>query len=153
MLKLFNQTANLSMNKAIRSDFFQKLPERIRQHTDWDFSCQQTERGYFLKPTFRNMPYRNAFVPEIDIVISCCEERSILHISGRPVKSIRIFIALWFSFLLMIEAFFLILVLTSKLNCIFPLFIPPAMCVLGYLLCNLFAKTAFKSVVKAIHGV
>ena len=100
MKRLFAQTAIYCINNTICSDFFKKLPEVIRKHTDWDYSIQQTDTGCFLKPTFRNMPYRNSFVPEIDIVVSCHEEHNVLHMSGQPVKAVRIFMALWFGLLL-----------------------------------------------------
>lgn len=58
--------------------------------------------------------------------------------------------ALWFSFLLVMEVFFIVLAITSNLDRLFPLFIPLAMCAFGYLLCKLATKATFNSVVKAI---
>ena len=151
MTLLFAQTATHRINNTICSDFLEKLPEVIRKHTEWDYSYQHRNTGCFLKPTFCNMPYRNSFVPEIDIVVSCHEAHTMLHLSGQPVKSVRVFMALWFSFLLMMELFLLILAITSKLDRLFPVFIPVVMCVFGYLLCKLATKVTFNSVVRAIQ--
>ena len=151
MKRLFAQTAIYSINNTICSDFFKKLPEVIRKHTDWDYSIQQTDTGCFLKPTFRNMPYRNSFVPEIDIVVSCHEEHNVLHMSGQPVKAVRIFMALWFGLLLLMEGFLIVAVITSKQNSLFNVLIPLIMCAFGYLLCKFATKATFNSVVKAIQ--
>lgn len=145
----FTQTARHNINSNISSDFFAKLPEMILNHTAWEYSYQHRVDGCFLKPTFKNMPYRNSFVPEINIVASCHDTQTMLHISGQPVKFVRIFMAFWFSFLLLMEMFLLVLIITSR-DSIFPVFIPIGMGVFGYLLCELGTKVTFNSVVKAI---
>ena len=150
MLKLPNgQKAVLAdvapLDEAVFAD------EVIYKHTNWEYKSQQRNAGCFLKPTFRNMPYRNSFVPEIDIVVSNHEAYTMLHITGQPVELVRFFMALWFGFLSLMEVFLLILAITSNLDSIIPVFIPVAMCVFGYLLCELGTKVTFNSVVKAIQ--
>ena len=149
-MKLFTEMATHCINKNLSTNGFEILPEVIRQHTDWDYAYQQSTKGCSLKPTFRNMPYRNSFVPEIDIVISNRDSKTELQMIGRPVKFVRVFMAFWFSFLLVMEVLIVILAITSSLDSLFPLFIPLAMCTFGYLLCKLATKAAFNSVVKAI---
>ena len=149
-MKLFTEMATHCINKTISTSGFEILPEVIRQHTDWDYAYQQKTKGCSLKPTFRNMPYTNSFVPEIDVVISNHNSQTELQMIGQPVKFVRVFMALWFSFLLVLEVFFIILAITSNLDRLFPLFIPLAMCAFGYLLCKLATKATFNSVVKAI---
>ena len=149
-MRLFTEMATHCISKTISANSFEILPDVIRKHTDWDYLYQKKSVGCFLKPTFRNMPYRNSFVPEIDIVISNHDSQTVLQMIGQPVKFVRVFIALWFSFLLAMEAFFVILAFTSNLDSFFPLFMPLAMCAFGYLLCKLGTKTTFNSVVKAI---
>ena len=149
-MNLFTERATHCINKTIGNDRFEILPAVIRKHTDWDYTYQQKGDGCFLKPTFRNMPYRNSFVPEIDIVISNRDSKTELQMIGQPVKLVRVFMALWFSFLLMMEGFLVILAITSSLDSLLPLFVLLAMCVFGYLLCKLATKATFNSVVKAI---
>ena len=149
-MKLFTEMATHCINKTISTNDFEILPAVIRKHTDWDYTYQQKSEGCFLKPTFHNMPYRNSFVPEIDIVISNHDSQTALQMTGQPVKFVRVFMALWFSFLLVMEVLFIILAITSNLDSLFPLFIPLAMCVFGYLLCKLGTKATFNSVIKAI---
>ena len=149
-MKLFTEMATHCVNKTISTNGFEILPKVIRQHTDWDYAYQQKTKGCSLKPTFHNMPYGNSFVPEIDIVISNRDSQTELQMIGQPVKFVRVFMALWFSFLLAMEVFFVILAITSNLDRFFPLFIPLAMCVFGYLLCKFATKATFNSVVKAI---
>lgn len=151
MTRLFVQMAEHKSNNTAYSDFLQKLPEVILKHTDWEYKYQQSNTGCFLKPTFRNMPYTNSFVPEIDIVVSNHEAYTTLHISGQPVKFVRVFMALWFGFSSLMEMFLLILAITSNLDSIIPVFIPIVLCVFGYLLCELGTKATFNSVVKAIQ--
>lgn len=151
MSMLFTQTANCSVNNAIRSDFLKALPDVILKHTDWDYFCQETDTGCYLKPTFRNMPYRNSFVPEIDIVALSSGEHTILQMRGRPVKFVRVFMAIWFISLMIMELFLLSFAVTSAPDRIFLIFIPFGMCVFGYLLCKLGTKASFGSVVKAIR--
>ena len=150
MMRLFTEKATHCINKIISANGFEVLPEVIRQHTDLDYAYQQKHAGCNLKPTFRNMPYRNSFVPEIDIIIFNRDSQTELQMIGQPIKFVRIFMASWFSFLLTMEVFFIILAITSNLDSLFPLFIPLAMCAFGYLLCKLATKATFSSVVKAI---
>ena len=150
-MKLFTERATHCINKTIPTNGFEILPEVIRQHTDWDYAYQQKTTGCSLKPTFRNMPYRNSFVPEINIVISNRDSQTELQMIGQPVKFVRVFMALWFSFLLAMEIVFVILAIASSLDRLFPLFIPLAMCAFGYLLCKLATKATFNAVVKAIQ--
>ena len=149
-MKLFTEMATHYINKTISTSSLEILPEVIRQHSDWDYAYQQKTKGCSLKPTFRNMPYTNSFVPEIEIVISDRDSQTELQMIGQPVKFVRVFMALWFGFLLALEALFIILAITSNLDGLFPLFIPLAMCAFGYLLCKLATKATFNSVVKAI---
>ena len=149
-MKLFTEMATHYINKTISTSGFEILPEVIRQHTDWDYAYQQKTKGCSLKPTFRNMPYTNSFVPEIDVVISNHNSQTELQMIGQPVKFVRVFMALWFSFLLALQVYFIILAITSNLDGLFPLFIPLVMCAFGYLLCKLATKATFNSVVKAI---
>jgi hypothetical protein len=150
MKKIFTQIAEHKIYNTACSDFIYKLPELILKHTDWEYTYQQRNGGCILKPTFRNMPYRNSFVPEIDITVSNHETYTMLHITGRPVKFVRIFMTLWFSLLLLMEMLLLIPALTSNLDNILAAFIPIGMCVFGYLLCELGTKATFYSVIKAI---
>ena len=149
-MKLFTETATHYLTQSISTDSFEILPAVIRKHTDWDYTYHRKSEGGFLKPTFRNMPYRNSFVPEIDIVISNHASQTTLQMIGRPVKFVRVFMALWFSFLLVLEVSFIILAVTSNLDSLFPLFIPLAMDVFGYLLCKLGTKASFNAIAKAI---
>lgn len=148
-MSLFTEKATHCINKTISIKGFEFLPEAIRQHTDWDYAYQQKPTGCSLKPTFRNMPFRNSFVPDIDIVISNRDSQTELQIIGQPIKPVRVFMSLWFSFLLALEVILIVLAITSNLS-LFTLFIPLAMCAFGYLLCKLATKATFNSVVKAI---
>ena len=151
MKSIFAQTAEHRIVNTTCPACLNDLPQLIRKHTDWDYRCAQTDSGYFLKPTFRNMPYRNFFVPEIDIVVSRNDMQTIMYMSGRPVKFVRIFMAIWFSFLLMMEVFLLALAITSSLDSLFAVFIPIIMCAFGYFLCKIAIGATFKSVTNAIQ--
>ena len=151
MKSIFTQTAEHSIASTTYPICLNNLPQLIRKHTDWDYSCAQTDSGYFLKPTFRDMPCRNSFVPEIDVVVSHNNAQIVLHMSGQPVKSVRVFMAIGFGFALMMEVFLLALAITSNLDSLFPVFIPLIMCAFGYLLCKIATGATFRSVVKAIQ--
>ena len=69
-MKIFTEMEMHCINETIATDSFEILPDVIRQHAGWDYAYQRKTTGCNLKPTFRNMPYRNSFVPEIDIVMS-----------------------------------------------------------------------------------
>ena len=152
MKRPFIQTVEYKINSDISPDFFEKLPEVIVKHTYWNYSYQQRDAGCFLKPIFQNMPYRNSFVPEIEIVVSRHDAETMLHISGRPVKFVRFFMVLWFGFLSIVEVLLLLLAMFSELNNIIPILIPVAMCIFAYLLCELGTKLTFHSIVKAIQS-
>lgn len=149
-MKLFTERASHCINRTISANGLEILPEVIRRHTDWDYAYQQEPKGCCLKPTFCHMPYRNSFVPEIEIVLSDRDSQTELQMTGQPVKAVRLFMALWFGCTLTLEALFVILAITSNLDRLFPLFMPLGMCAFGYLLCKLATKATFYSVVKAI---
>ena len=153
MKRLFTQTAEYKTSNTSYSEFLQKLPEVIYKYTNWEYKSQQRCAGYFLKPTFRNMPYRNSFVPEIDIVVSNHEAYTMLHITGQPVKFVRIFMAFWFGFLALMEGFLLIAAVNSTLSNMFSVLIPIGMGVFGYLLCKLATKATFHAVMNAVKSV
>ena len=153
MKKLFVQTAEHQIRNAACPDFLEKLPDVIRKHANLDYAYQQTSAGCFLKPTFRHMPYRNSFVPEIDITVSCHEDAEVLHLTGRPVKFVRIFMAFWFGFLALMEVFLLIAAVNSTLSNMFSVLIPIGMGVFGYLLCKLATKATFHAVMNAVKSV
>jgi len=148
---IFSQEAVHRMNTILYTDSCSKLPEAIYRHTDLDYLCIPTDEGCFLKPTFRNMPYINSFVPEIDVAISQNNGQTTLKLIGRPVKSVRIFMGVWFGFALMMELLLLIAAVTSGLDITFHVFIPAFMCVFGYCLCNITTKRTFNAVLKAIQ--
>ncbi len=149
-MNIFTQRTEYDIDDVFDPDCINDLPAAIRRHTDWNYSCKKTPQGCFLKPVFRNMPYTNSFVPEIDIVISRQDTKTMLQLTGRPVKFVRVFMGFWFSALLLLEVMFLILAITSKLEQIFPIFIPLGMCLFGYLLCLIGTKVTFGCVVKAM---
>ncbi len=151
MKSVFAQTAEHRIDSTTRLTCLNDLPAVIRKHTVWDYSCTQTDTGCFLKPTFRNMPYRNSFVPEINVVVSPNDTQTILYMRGQPVRFVRIFIVFWFSFLLIMEIFLLANSITSNSGSLLPVFIPIIVCAFGYFLCKIATKAAFKSVMKAIQ--
>ena len=151
MKSIFAQTAEHSIDGKISPACLNDLPNMIRKHTDWEYACAQTDTGCVLMPTFRNMPYRNSFVPEIDITASHNNGQTVLHMRGQPVVFVRVFMAFWFSFLLMMEINVLAIAITSGLDSIIPAFIPIIMCAFGYFLCKIGTKVTFRSIVKAIQ--
>lgn len=147
----FSYTSEYRTDKNITADVLGNLPAAIRRHTDWNYNCEQTDSGCLLKPVFRDMPYKNSFVPEIDIVVSCEDGKSVLRMRGQPAKMVRYFMVFWLGVLLLMQVFVVALAIASKLNGLFPLFLPAIMGVLGYFLCKIFSKRVFTSVVKAIQ--
>ena len=151
MKSIFSQIADHSMTSTNCSACLNDLPDLIHKNTGWDYGFTQTDTGCFLKPTFRNMPYRNSFVPEIDVVLSRKDTQTILCMRGQPVKFVRIFMAVWFSCSMMMQVALLAIAFTENMDTLFPVFIPLVLCVFGYLLCKIGTKATFKSIVKAIQ--
>ena len=149
----FFETTNHSVNWIVDADCLKSLPDLMCHYTDWTYSFKPTEKGCLLTPTFRNVPYRNAFAPEISIEVSQKEGGTDFKIIGKPIKPIRIFMALWFLILAMFEVLIIIISFTSGLESILPLFVPVAMCVFGYCLCKIGTLISFKSIAKAIKQV
>ena len=147
----FSQTAEHCMNRTDRNALCSRLPGAILGHTSLDYFCQPTEKGCLLKPTFQNMLYGNSFVPEIDIVISGQDDKTVLQMTGRPVKFVRVFMKIWFGFLAFMEACGLLITVSSGVSSFPFLFIPVIMCVFGYLLCKIATKLTFRTVVNAIR--
>lgn len=148
MKNVFSQATEISVKNTPISERLKILPQDILKHTDREYSCEITDKGCYLKPTFRNMPYKNSFVPEICVDIS---ENSML-ITGKPIKAVRIFNICFFSILLIIELLLLTLFVTSNLSSIFPLFIPIGIGILNFVIIKIGTTATFKSVVKAVRN-
>ena len=148
MKPIFMESATHNATGSVCLD---DLPDVIHKCTGWDYSFTQTDSGCFLKPTFRSMPFHNSFVPEIDVVVSHNDAQTVLHFRGQPVKAVRIFMGIWFGFLLPMELLFLVLAFTSHMDSLFPAFIPAIMLVFGYLLCKLATRATFLSIIKDIQ--
>ena len=146
----FSQSSVLHVRGPLPTHFPIALHEAIRTNSAWDYACLKTPGGYFLKPTFRDMPYRNSFVPEISISLSQNGDVTTLEITGQPVEAIRIFTWLWLAGTFLLQLLLLVFVAFSGTEEVFPLFIPSIMCVFGYLLCHFATKFTFRSVVSAI---
>lgn len=147
----FSQTAEYTISGSLGTDFPKRLSEALCLRTDWNYLCIQKNDCYFLKPSFRNMPYINSFVPEIEIRISQNDGKTSLHMTGQPVKFIRIFIRIWFGFLLLMGALSLIAVAASGTDGLIFVLGCVVMGVFGYLLCEIGTKVTFRSVVEAIQ--
>ena len=126
------------------------LPDLISQHTDWNYSCQQTDTGCVLMPVLRRMPYCNSFVPEIEVTVSRDGPDTVLHMRGRPVPMIRVFVALWLGAVSLFEIAFLAFVFASGLESLPLLLVPAGMWIYGFLLCKIGTKATFRSVTAAI---
>lgn len=148
---MFKQTVKHQISSTVASDFCQQLPQVIRKHTDWEYAYQQQNTGCLLKPVFRHMPYRNSFVPEIKVTVDCQGAATILHLCGRPVRSVRILMALWFGLLSVFQISLFILAVTSVPVSLFPLFLPLVMGGFGYFLCKLSTKAVLRSIAAAIR--
>ena len=146
------QTADYQINGTLSAEFFNELPDVIQQQTEWGYICRKTDAGYYLKPTFRNMPYRNSFVPEIFMEVSENDGQTILHMRGQPVKIIRYFSAFYSFLCLLFQIACFAILFTRGMDNLIPLFIPAALLVLNYLLCKLGTKFSFRKVNKAIHN-
>ena len=147
----FTENAQHSISRSNDLKCLEKLPEMIQEHTDWNYSCELRNYGCLLKPCFCNMPYRNSFVPEIEISASENDSQIILDIKGRPTKSVRIFTLVWCAVLAFLEMFFLVMVATSQWRIGFSVFVPVVIGVFLYLLCKISTKLTFSAVVKAIR--
>ncbi len=146
----FSQTTEIFVNKIITPDCLNNLPALIQQHTDFSYLYKQTESGCLLKPRFRNMPYRNSFVPKLDITLTQDNGKSCLHIKGQPVKFVLWFSTFLFVFASIMELLVVIIALTSGLDSIFLVFIPVLIGVFNYFLCKILTKLTFKIVVNVI---
>ncbi len=146
------QTADYQIHDTLSEDFFTGLPIAIHQQTEWSYICRKTERGYYLKPTFRNMPYRNSFVPEIFIEAAENDGLTILHMRGRPVKIIRYFSAFFSFFCLLFQIACFAILFTCGMDNLIPLFIPAALLVFNFSLCILGTKFSFRKVIEAIQN-
>ena len=142
----FTETAVYSTDRRISDDHLtEQLLSIVHNHTNWQYTCEKTAAGYLLKPTFRNMPYRNSFVPEIHVAITEDSNGTFFAMQGRPVRSMRLFLTVWCITLL---AFGMVFLLAAEG---FPKFIPLSMGAVAYFMCKLSVGITFRSFVKGIE--
>lgn len=140
------------LKNSAPADLTECLPKAIRQHAGWNYTGKAIADGCLLEPTFRDMPYRNSFVPEVTVRVSRDKGQCSLHMNCRPVMFIRIFMGIWFGGLLRMELLLLLIAAVSGLgDDWFPVLIPVLMCVFGYLLCKIGTDRTSRSVIKAIQ--
>ena len=132
------------------ADLTECLPKAIRQHAGWNYTGKAIADGCLLEPIFRDMPYRNSFVPEVTVRVSRDKGQCSLHMNCRPVMFIRIFMGIWFGGLFGMELLLMLIALFSEMA-LFPLLIPVMMCAFGYLLCKIVTNRTFRAVAKAIQ--
>lgn len=149
----FSQTASITVNTPIKSDFPDRLTDKLLRESEIKYASTSTDDGYFMKPVFGSTWRRNSFTPEITISVSRYDERTVLHLTGRPIKSVRIFVAFFISFALFLEAILIAIAIFSGLDSLIPLFIPIGMCIFCYFLCKLATKADFQTVVNTIPKV
>ena len=150
MKPFFTFTAEHRIEGAACSLNWNDLPGMIRKHTDWSYSCKQTDTGCLLKPVFRKTPYRNSFVPEIEVTVLRDHSHTVLCLRGRPVLSVRIFMTLWLSIVSLAQLSLLAAAVTSNLESLAVVFVPSIMGVFGYLMCKICTGVTFRSVSNAI---
>ena len=149
----FSQRASITGNTPIKTDFPDRLSDKLLRESEIKYACTSTDNGYFMKPIFGFTWRRNSFTPEITISVSQDGEKTVLHLTGQPINSVQRFVKFYISFALLIEVFVLAIAAFSELDSIIPLFIPIVMCIFGYSLCKFATKADFKTVVNTISKV
>ncbi|MBE6932998.1 MAG: hypothetical protein E7464_06445 [Ruminococcaceae bacterium] len=142
-------SAEHTIRCPLDEDLSSRLVRAIHRHTHWTYACTRTEAGYILKPIYRRMPFSHSFMPEITIVESHVEGKTILQMQGRPVDFVRAFMYIWFGGLLMMGI--LDLAVIPWPDKVAPLAVCAVLGVFGYLLCKLSTKSGFQRVLKAIQ--
>ncbi len=133
----FTETVVHKTESPVGDDLTEQLLSIAHNHTNFQYTCEKKEDGYWLRPTFKNMPYRNSFVPEIHVALGWEGDQRVFTIQGRPVKSVRIFMTIWF-FSLLPHGIIGLFAMEG-----IPRFIPLFMAVFGYLLCKLGGRRTF----------
>ena len=149
----FLQTASMTVSGPIESDFPDRLTDKLLRESEIKYVCTSTNYGYFMKPMWGFTLRRNSFTPEIIISVSQDGEKTVLHLTGQPIKAVQRFVKFYIFFTLLMEVFVLAIAAFSELDSIIPLFIPIVMCIFGYFLCKLATKADFKTVVNTISKV
>lgn len=150
----FSQTASIMVKDPIHADICDCLNDALHQECGMRYECSPTDGGCFMKPIFGFALRRNSFVPEIAVSVSQDGEKTVMHLTGRPVKSVRRFVWFYIFFALLLEVFVLAAAVFSEVdNTAVALFIPIFMCIFGYLLCEIGTKVTFRVVVNAIKKV
>lgn len=129
----FRHTVAHKLSEEIDTGLAVKLASAIRGSTDYAYSCVERSYGYFLEPTFRDMPnIRNSLVPEISVSTSQKNNETTLYVSVQPSTIIRLFLYLWFGLWALLEILLIILTITSKTDSIAPLMAVSAMGIIVY---------------------
>ena len=147
----FSQCENCRISVPDGAVLPELLLNAIHSHTDLRYSWEQTANGFFLKPRFREIPYRNSFLPELTVTVSREGDSADLQITGRPVNYVRIGVQIWIICVLLFWIPVLVGAAASAWDSIIPVLIPPFMAVFAYLLCKLGMLFPFRSVINAIE--
>ncbi len=147
----FLQTASLSFNGPIADDFCEKITVSLLRGHEIKYVCTATPDGYFLQPKFGATMRKNAFLPEVRVVVSQHGTQTLLKLEGQPVKSIRVFIWCYIAFALLMEIVFLGIAAITGLHSVILPFIPAFLCIFGYALCLFGTKIGFRAVVKVME--
>ena len=148
----FQENESFRVKGELPADFFDKLPENISRDALWQYECEKTADGCCLTPTFKDVPYRNAFVPEIEIHLSYVAGETIVTVCGRLAKSVRAFARFWFGALAFFEVFLLAAVPFGKLQVWYGPLLPLGMAAFGYLMSKIGLMLGFWFFTKPIRA-
>ena len=143
----FTETVVHKTESPVGDDLTELLLSIAHNHTNFQYTCEKKEDRYWLRPTFKNMPYRNSFVPEIYVALGWEGDQRVFTIQGRPVRNVRIFMTIWF-FSLLPHGIIGLLTMEG-----IPRFIPLFMAVFGYLLCKLGGRRTFYTFTEGLQKI
>lgn len=152
----FTQTASITAAKPIPADFCERVTVKLRREHEMNYQCKATDDGYFMKPAFSFgyfSWYHNSFVPEVSVSVAQEEDATVLHLTGKPLTTVRVFMLFYICFALLMEVSFLALIASSEMDRIYPLFIPILMGLFFYFLCKICTKYSFQSIVSTIKQI
>ena len=148
----FYEQKTYCFSGELPADFFDKLPEKIHCYTGRQYECEKTADGCCLTPAFKDVLYRNAFVPEIEIHLSYVAGETIVTVCGRLAKSVRAFARFWFGALAFFEVFLLAAVPFGKLQVWYGPLLPLGMAAFGYLMSKIGLMLGFWFFTKPIRA-
>lgn len=149
MNRRFTTSVTRKTRLSLDGFFLKSVVENIYQESGVTYGYVANPGSILMKP--RTGLGNRSFWPEVEISLEKEEALTVLHITCRPMEFVRVFLAIYFGFAMVMEAIGILLVLFGGLEKAAFAIIPWVLCVAAWLMAAIGTDVCSKKIIKAME--